>query len=101
MYDYRLSTVSVAPGALGTQILSGRKGRVSVIISGKSSATMQLLTMETPTPTSRIVSFVVPSALVMPYRDWGPIIQGELWAITNSAFAQSVFVAEVFYLTRC
>jgi hypothetical protein len=101
MYDYRLQLVSVAPGSVGTKLLTGRSSRVSLIVSGNFSATLQLLTIASPTTTSRIVSILAPQALVMPFRDWGPIIQGEIWAITNSAGALDVLVAEVFSLTRC
>lgn len=104
MFDFRQSliTIPAAASTTGTKLFGSNSGRVSLIVTSNaqniaggtshvSLATLQQLTRiwydQTP-----------PINMILPYRDYGPIIRQEVWVFTNSAVSVDVYGTEIFKL---
>lgn len=104
MYDFRQSliTVSAAAGVTGVKLFGANSQRLSLIVTSNAqniaggTAHVSLATLQ---QTSRIwYDQTPPINMILPYRNYGPIIREEVWVFTNSAVSVDVYGTEVFKL---
>lgn len=94
MYDHRSHTVSTPGGAI-TQVLGGNSMRVSMVISSsQASPAVYVLYTSSDFHTQYLV-LQSPFNFVMPYRDYGPLMQQPLF-VQGQDGASQVTVSEVF-----
>ena len=93
--------ISVASGVDRTQALVGDSRRVSIVIANPLGLLLRLATLS-GNGTDNVYSILNgPINVVFPFRDYGPLIQGELWLSHNGRVATDIFVTEIHHISRC
>jgi len=99
-YDYKSYTVNIAPNFNNATMLMGANSRrVTLSVSCPNIEAARNLFIQNAGGSSLqgvIVALPIPMQITMSYRDWGPLIRGEIWIIDPNAFlAKTVYGTEV------
>lgn len=100
LYDYRASTVQVFLNPTFTLLLPASPYRICVIVSCIDLGSVLLTDRETTDATGSLAVFATPDYKVLPYRDYGPAIQQEIWGAMLAAVSGNVNIIEVFSVPR-
>lgn len=99
LFNFRtvsLVTLSVGPG---TQFLSSNVNRRTVIIVTETGNIMYIANKAIASFADAFCVGGNSTTLVMPYRDYGPLIQGEIWLLSSAA-GKICAVTEVFKIPQ-
>lgn len=83
LYDHAVSSVAISNTAL-SQILTGNSVRVSVVLACNDLSGQIVSIAISSDPLSVFMVLITPFSVVLPYRDYGPLISGELYAISGT-----------------
>lgn len=97
--DYLISSITLPVGATPTRLLTGRPARTCLIISSAVSGTTFVGVREGDFTNNIFARVSSGDTLVMPYRDFGPLITGEIW-ITTTVNGSTVNGAEVYDVAK-
>lgn len=100
LYDYRISTVTVALNPTFTMLLPSNVYRICAIITCIDNGGMLLTDRNTTGVTGALACFIAPGYVVLPYRDYGPAIQHEIWGAALAAISADLAMIEVFSVPR-
>jgi hypothetical protein len=92
-YAYRTTTFSSLAAFTRVRILPGDTTRVAVVLVPSANANLSLFYRDSAETIFARTPFV--ESLTLELRDYGPLIQGEVWLETNVAFLD-VNVVELF-----
>lgn len=87
-YDYKTTQITLAAALTPTQALEARSNRRVLTISSDNpggGANNGLYIGTRPAIGSNLIVLQQPVFLVMPYRDWGPVISEPIWLYTTKA----------------
>lgn len=101
-YGYRTAAITAGGIGVRVQLLRGDSRRVSVNISHTGSGSFRVFDRNGTGIGNMIVDTtgsLVP--LRMAFRDYGPMIQGEMWASQEGVGALDFIVATVFLISHC
>lgn len=94
-YDIRTSSVSVTAASGPKRLFQSNPNRLSLIVSVTGTPPGPL-TISTGEPLGGWYESDPPWNNAFPYRDYGPLIQREVWASTGNAGTLNVTATEVF-----
>lgn len=95
MFSYNV-TKFAAPSVPGrVQLCTSNSNRVTAVVSISVTRTMWLFFSDGTTDDNAIAHYLGPGMIVMPYRDWGPILQGEIWAGIDPGTAD-IYFSDIF-----
>lgn len=98
-YTYnKTQVVSVAGINVAIQALGGNKNRMTVILSTANGGAFAFHDTQIPGLGRYIATMNGPSTMVLAYRDYGPIIRGEIWC--SSSVGATVNVTEVIEIPQ-
>jgi len=101
LYDYHIVRFTVPNGAVRTKVLSGNSRRVSIVLSSFVGIICTLANAG-GSGTEGVFGFFNPTLSdILAFRDYGPIIQGEIWLSHNSGVPVQLAVTEVYLLSQC
>jgi hypothetical protein len=89
------------PAAGKLKYLSGNSNRVSLICACDNATLFRISTNGSAPGTDAFISGFGTLSNAYPFRDYGPIIQGEIWIENPAASAITLTVTEVFRLGSC
>lgn len=96
-YSYRKVQITTVGTVNNTLALPGNSKRLTLIVASSDGWGFSVSDAQAGNVNRQPVRFVGPTTVVLPYRDYGPFIHGEIWV--NSEFAASVLnVTEIFEL---
>lgn len=93
--DYNINAVVTAGAGLEQQMFIGRPNRRTLIIAADSVRTVNVSTSGGDFDNNVFARIPAGNTLVMPLRDFGPLITGEIWVETLGG-AGTINGAEVF-----
>lgn len=100
LYDFQQSVIPVTAvaGASGVKLFNARNGRVSLIITSDASLPNTVhVSVASAKDGNKIWYDQVPGInMKLVYRDFGPVIQQEVWIFTNSSVTINVYGTETF-----
>lgn len=94
-YAYNIGRIQIFPANVFFRILGGNSTRRTLIISNSSGNALSVSANSNPLLTGAFAYISANLTLVMPYRDFGPIIQSEIFVSTIAA-PVTINWAEVF-----
>lgn len=99
LYGTNSVAVALTAGAGFSFVLPGDRRRVSLALSSATSMTLQLTNRQAGLngPAWAGCNPVIPT--VFPYRDYGPLIQEEVW-VSSSFGSGTVTFTEIYILGR-
>jgi hypothetical protein len=100
LYDYRASTVALAMNPAFTLILSSNIYRICAILSSLETTGMVITDRKSTNGTGSLGIIPAQDYIVLPYRDYGPAIQHEIWGAMIAAVSGNVNVIEVFSIPK-
>jgi hypothetical protein len=100
LYDYRASIVTVVLNPTFTLLLSSNVYRICAIVTSISTGGILLTDREATDAKGSLACFIGPGMIVMPYRDYGPAIQQEIWGCALAAISSDLGIIEVFSVPR-
>lgn len=96
VYDYHRYDLNTLTTLNPVALMGGNNARLTVIVASAVSGNPFGIAASQPAQLRDCFAFFVgPGMLVLPYRDYGPIIRGPLWAIVNTS-TLNIQATEVF-----
>jgi len=96
-----VSSQSIGAGTERAQFLGGNSRRVGLIVSGDATTVVRVGFRGGSDSGGVFVYVDSTRGRELPFRDYGPTIQGEIWCSHISGFAIVIAVTEIYLITRC
>ena|SRR3989304_3334725 len=97
--DYRIADVTLPVGPVPMILFMGRPARLTLIIAASTAGTTFVATSEADFNSHIFARIPSSTTLIMPLRDFGPLITGEIW-VNNTSGSQLINGAEVFEVPK-
>lgn len=97
--DYNTVAVTLAASAAPVQIFTGRPARKCLIVAASVNGTTFVATTAEGGSITVFARLPAGSTLVMPLRDYGPLITGEIW-VSNTLGSQLINGSEIFEVPK-
>jgi len=101
VYGYQSVVQSVPTGNSRVRFFGGRATRVSLLVSSTVSALIRISPNGGSDDGSLAVMIRTDEHNALPFKDYGPVIQGEIWVSHTNAAPATISLTEVYFITRC
>lgn len=95
-YTYAAKVVTLGAMGVAVQALGGNPSRVTLVVA---SSTVTQCSLQFDGSAGNNTAFCIPQLVglnALPYRDWGPLITGEIWLGNPFGAAGQVNVIEIY-----
>lgn len=101
MYDYIKQSGTLSTGNSRIQIAGSNPRRVCLIISSPTGDYIYLSDVGGVSPNGAYFVSRPSISLIIPFRDFGPLVQAEVWLSSLTLTTQDVIVTEILKLPDC